>query len=447
MYTYNRLKKLSGLLKEDETQDKLDDLSSAFEDASVETYVNLLKKYQTDPKVLAALKAGTTDGKPTDEKFSVSDTSFAAKKLKPTQNEIGAEESLKNILTDKYDSLEGFLKGSASFPDPIITYNSEYVLDGHHRWSQVYAANPNAKIPALNVAGTFDAKDILKAVHTAIAVDSGETKTVSANLTAGNLLDYTPEQVKKYVSDELTDKARKVWNANGFDSDEAIANEIAKNVETMISSSKPEEWAPSRDSMPQPGVSKSTEWGKEMTAGEVNLIAPKTSDVKESKNPPVSKMQVNGLVNAKRLQKDLENKGYVLGKDFTVTRDFKNKIMYNNTPLVTESLQNMYVVWIQDHYTKGKKIKMYVVPKSKAQTIASNLYNRYRDDMDTEVGIMTLDQWNKLPKREKDLTRETKLNPKPQIKESNQNKNLETKLFESVLKKSISEFTKTVHRK
>lgn len=283
MYTYNRLKKLSGLLKEDETQDKLDDLSSAFEDASVETYVNLLKKYQTDPKVLAALKAGTTDGKPTDEKFSVSNANFAAKKLKPTQNEIGAEESLKNILTDKYGSLEGFLKGSASFPDPIITYNSEYVLDGHHRWSQVYAANPNAKIPALNVAGTFDAENILKAVHTAIAVDSGETKTISANLTAGNLLDYTPEQVKKYVLDELTEKARKVWNDNGFDSDEAIANEIAKNVETMISSSKPEEWAPSRDSMPQPGVSNSTEWGKEMTAGEVNLIAPKTSDVKESK--------------------------------------------------------------------------------------------------------------------------------------------------------------------
>ena len=45
-----RLQKLAGILKEDGEQDKLDDLSAAFESDSVENYVNLLKKYQTDPK-------------------------------------------------------------------------------------------------------------------------------------------------------------------------------------------------------------------------------------------------------------------------------------------------------------------------------------------------------------------------------------------------------------
>lgn len=295
-----RLQKLAGILKEDETQDKLDDLSGAFQQASVEDYVNLLKKYQSDPKVLAALKAGITDGKPNDEKFNVATTSFVVKDLKPTQNEIGAEESLKNILTDQYGSLEGFLKGDAKFPEPIITYNGEFIIDGHHRWSQVYAANPEAKIPALNVTGKINPKDILKAIHTAIAVDSGETKTISANLKAGNLLTFNAEKVKKYVAENLTDKARKVWNANGLDSDEAIADKIADNVETMVANSKPENWAPSRDSMPQPGVSGSENWGVGMKKGSVNLINPKSSDVKkESVNKKLESMLKESILKIK----------------------------------------------------------------------------------------------------------------------------------------------------
>lgn len=296
-----RLRKLAGLvITEDETQDKLDDLSNAFQNASVENYVNLLKKYQSDPKVAAALKAGVTDGKPNDEKFNVATTSYAVKELKPTQNEIGAEESLKNILTDQYGSLDGFLKGSAKFPEPIITYNGEFIIDGHHRWSQVYAANPEAKIPAINVTGNINPKDILKAVHTAIAADSGETKTISANLKAGNLLTFNSDKVKQYVADELIDKARKVWNDNGFESDDVIANQIAKNVNTMIKNSKPENWAPSRDSMPQPGVSNSENWGVGMKKGEINLISPKTADVKkESINKKLDNMLKESIIKLK----------------------------------------------------------------------------------------------------------------------------------------------------
>ena len=298
-YMRERFTKLAKLT-EDETQDKLDDLSAAFQSDSVEAYVSLLKKYQSDPKVAAVLKSGATDGKPNDEKFKVNQGNIAVEKLKPTQNEIGAEESLKNILTDAYGSLDGFLKGSSKFPEPIIVYNGEFILDGHHRWSQVYAANPKATIPAINVVGKFEPKDILKVIHTAIAVDAGATKTISANLKAGNLLDFNAQKVKKYVADELTDKARKVWNANGFESDDVIADKIAVNVETMISKSKPENWAPTRDHMPQPGVSGSEEWGKKMAGGTVNLISPKNTDVKkESVNKRLDKMLSESIIKLK----------------------------------------------------------------------------------------------------------------------------------------------------
>lgn len=274
---------VKSILAEAAVDDKLTDLSDKFDNSSVEDYVATLQKYVVDPKVAAVLKAGGTDSKgKADERFSVAGASPQAKNLKPTQNEIGAAESLLNILTDKFGSLKGFLNGSASFPDPIIIYNNEYILDGHHRWSQVYAANPKATIPAFNITGRLDPDQILKVVHTAIAADAGQTKTIAADRSSGNLLTYTDQDVYDYVETNLNDKARKVWTKNGFVSNDEIAQHIATNVRTMIAKSKPESWAPTRDSMPQPGVSGADEWGKLLKQGDVNFDQPAQRDVKES---------------------------------------------------------------------------------------------------------------------------------------------------------------------
>lgn len=290
-------KLLEDIIREDSTDDALADLTSKFEKGSIEDYVAALQKYSTDPKVAAVLKAGQTDGDPSDEKFSVGRGSIPVSDLKPTQNEIGAAESLKNILTDKYGSLDGFLKGNASFPDPIITYNGKFVIDGHHRWSQVYAANPNAKVPVLDIKGSLDADQILKAVHTAIAADAGQTKTVDANLEAGNLLTFTEQDVANMVSEFLIDKAREVWAANGYDSDEAITRHIQANVKEMLLNSKPENWAPARSSMPQPGESGADNWDDLMKVGTPNFIAPSKSDVKSES---INKSRWAKLANIKK---------------------------------------------------------------------------------------------------------------------------------------------------
>jgi hypothetical protein len=56
-----------------------------------------------------------------------------------------------------------------------------------------------------------------------------------------------------------------------------------------------------------------------------------------NKNPsPIEKKQVLGLVNAKKRQEELIKKGYVLGKDFTVVQDPKNKKMYNISPITED---------------------------------------------------------------------------------------------------------------
>jgi hypothetical protein len=279
--TFNQFLNESWLGEEETLEDKLKDLSKAFKKESVPAYVDLLQKYQSDPKVMSVLKAGLTDGKPNDEKFSVREEMLDVKDLKPTQNEIGAVESLKNICTDAYGNLNGILEGVAPADmGDIITYNGKYVLDGHHRWSQVFAANPDAKMKSINIIGNLDPKDILKAVHTAIAVDAGETKTKDADLAEGNLLEFTDANVEKMVKDNLNEGARKVWADNGYKTDAEIIKEIQDNVRTMLKETKPETWAPKRDSMPQPKDSGAKDWEGLLKKGEVNIINPSKADLR-----------------------------------------------------------------------------------------------------------------------------------------------------------------------
>ena len=178
--------------------------------------------------------------------------------------------------------MEGFLNGTAEFPTPVITYNGEWVLDGHHRWSQAYAANPDVEIPVLNISGKLSPEQILMAVHTAIAAKSGKTDTRSANLKAGNLLTYSTEQVKQYVADELTQNARDVYAKFELTDDNLIADYIASNVEQMRSKNGPEGWAPSRDFMPQPDDNNAGDFDKYLEKGVANFNDPKQSDIQES---------------------------------------------------------------------------------------------------------------------------------------------------------------------
>jgi hypothetical protein len=280
----NYYKKFQKFLKEDETDDKLDDLSNEFDSGNIPGYVTKLQQYLSDPKVAAVIKAGQTDARGAgDEALKSSGGSIAASMLYPTQNEVGAAESLANICTDKYGSLASFLKGSADLKDPVITYNGQWILDGHHRWSQIYAANPDCKIPVLNITGKLTPAQILMAVHTAIAAKTGKDDTKSANLAAGNLLSFGKDQTIKTVKESLTDNARAVWKANGFADDDAIANHIANNVEQMISKNGPKGWAPDRSAMPQPGDNGADDFDKVLATGMANFNEPKKADAKESK--------------------------------------------------------------------------------------------------------------------------------------------------------------------
>jgi len=116
----------------------------------------------------------------------------------------------------------------------IITANGKYIVDGHHRWSQVFLLNPNASIPAINfeIKGDPSAKSVLKLAQLAIAavdrvvpgVDADSESDIFA--TKGNV-----DAIKKRLNDTVSDAmAQSLMDAWGLSSREEVIEKITNNA-------------------------------------------------------------------------------------------------------------------------------------------------------------------------------------------------------------------------
>ena len=257
-------------------------LGNAFKATKVSDFVAQFKKIASDPKVQAILKAGLTDGDPNDEKINYAKVTLPVLNLLPTQSEIGFDQSIMNVLTDQYKSLASILDGNADVGGPIVTYNSKYIIDGHHRWSQVYAANPKAKMEALNIQGDLKPTEILKLVHAAIAAKMG--KVPAANPKGINILaGINMKQVQDAVDKNLTPEAEKLYkDKKGLADKAAVSKYLFGNLQQLIRKNKPIAGAPGRINMPQTDADKqpaTTKLGL-LQKGVINFKEPAQDDVK-----------------------------------------------------------------------------------------------------------------------------------------------------------------------
>lgn len=243
----------------------------------VQSFVTQFKSIASDPKVQSLIHAGLTDGKPTDETISFSTKNISVSDLYPTQNEIGQNESIMNILTDQYGNLDTILNGNAKFPTPIVTLNGKFIIDGHHQWSQAYVANPKTKIMAFDMKASLAPLDALKAIHIAIAADTKNVPTVPKK--GVNLLSAQEKTIKDLVLKFLTEQSLKLYADHGHgDTKEAVADYIWGNVKQMQSKNKPISNAPKREFMPQTDTS--DKFVDLLKKGIVNFKQPKKDDVK-----------------------------------------------------------------------------------------------------------------------------------------------------------------------
>jgi hypothetical protein len=107
---------------------------------------------------------------------------------------------------------------------------------------------------------------------------------------------------------------------------------------------------------------------------------------------PIEKEQVLGLVKAKKRQEELIKKGYVLGKDFTVVQDPKNKKMYNISPItneaaVTEASDMNDPVLMAFRAARDERKKKLAIPKPKRRP----LYGKDREKAEDQLWDISLD--------------------------------------------------------
>lgn len=211
------------------------------------SFVDELGDNIKDPKFVDAIKS-LSDTSP----VKVSEMSPVVTDLQPTQNEVVIDKSLSYPLKDPA-SAEACLKGGVVAPagKSIVTGGGgKFVIDGHHRWSQVFCINPEAKIKAMDLTGIVKPLEALKATQIGIAVQTGNVPTAAGG--GVNLFTVGEGELKKYVIGNISEPVVEVFNKYGKgDTPEAIADYIWGNVQTLKKQSPPVSGAPKRDSMPQ----------------------------------------------------------------------------------------------------------------------------------------------------------------------------------------------------
>lgn len=255
--------------------------------ANYETFAKSLGSNIHDPKFVAFLQRGLEDGVKQDDLVKTSTLSVACENLIPTQAEIDIEKSLafplKNIKNEVPTSkLLEYFKGGTFAPGGFIVTccGGKYVIDGHHRWSQLYCLNPKAKMACLNMDNIMfkpSAEGAGMALKAALVGSVAAGIYKSEIVEGSNLIGIDENTLKNYVAQNIGPeayKAFKIWsqkmggvnkmtrNVGKFEayspSDPVVKyaeDHIWRNVQMMNRRNKPITDASARTFMPQTGDS------------------------------------------------------------------------------------------------------------------------------------------------------------------------------------------------
>ena len=225
-------------------------------------YIDTLNKMLEDPKAKILLQDGF-GGELGDTKFKFSVENIPVKNLRPTQSEIDVAKSIDYPLTKPENIDTDYAKGGkevmiAGFP--IITFRKNYVIDGHHRWSQVFAINPDAKMVCCNYDADISPLSMLKATQGAIAAvkaddNENDGKIPSQVVKGQNLFDdaWDKEAIIKHVKEVSDSKVPEVFKKyhKELDDIDKVAEFVAENLMDLKTNIYPESGAPNRGDMPQ----------------------------------------------------------------------------------------------------------------------------------------------------------------------------------------------------
>ena len=261
-----------------------DNAMTALRDDNYEAFIADLNTLATDSKI-AKLRDAIIEKFNSPDGLSVEFSGKVAmdiKNIHPTQFEVDMEKSLAYPLKKKPEGIKVAFSGQ-----PVLIANTplvvaevdgvNYIIDGHHRWSQVYCLNPNAQmvvrvIKSRQLFKTPD--DVLKLVQMQlfIAKDGGKLPQATVD-SKYNLYTIGENDFKGWISSTITPEAtqilggfvkefnRKKQQEQGQQAQEArdrsnatvgqIGNYLWNNVLTMRKEAEPTKNAHGRGDMPQ----------------------------------------------------------------------------------------------------------------------------------------------------------------------------------------------------
>ena len=238
----------------------------ALRDDDYEAFIADLNTLTSDPKV-KNLRDAIVDKFNSSEGVQVffsGETDMPIRNIHPTQFEVDMEKSLKFPLKEKPAGIVDILAGKKALKlagRPLVVAEIEgvnYIIDGHHRWSQVYCLNPDASmvVRVLKSDMLKHPDDALKLVQMEIFVAKDGRELPQSKVDSGyNLYTIDHDSFRGWCENTMSDDAKRVFD---------------KNVETMRQEAQPTANAHGREDMPQ----------TDKVDGE--FIAPKAAKVSES---------------------------------------------------------------------------------------------------------------------------------------------------------------------
>ena len=307
---------------DDEASDAPDDLDAAYARGPEGVRAFMDAQGNKDPEIQKILVKASADddGSDPDDKINVgSATPIEVSALGPTQQFIDLMQSVSFPLGSA-EVLEKAITSKTSGAPGAISISGDAVLDGHHRWSGVYAITPDGNISSKNFEFPGSIADKLAAAQLAVAAvnDSG-TQPSKGGGAATDIVGKSKDEIVKMIDANkgkqtdpdapgplLNDKmiqaiadgdhpAINSWanipedaefvtlsdSSAGFENDpirKAIADRVGENLGDLP---KPLDGAPSsREDMPQldhesiGGKSGLEKIEKGLPAGEFNVVPP-----------------------------------------------------------------------------------------------------------------------------------------------------------------------------
>jgi len=167
-----------------------------------------------DPLVKKIMLSGDKDGKPRDEatQGSIQDEQVSVGKLVGTQSEIGLMNSVAWPLSS-VRALKSLLTGDPTGAGKFVVVNDKKILDGHHRWSQVFGIlGPGGKLNVRDVDIELPHKEALAVAQVAIkaVMEPGKfgMPTASGQGPSDNVLGKGKDEIASMLRSRVGDKTR-----------------------------------------------------------------------------------------------------------------------------------------------------------------------------------------------------------------------------------------------